>query len=178
MPRLLALSLVAAAVLALALTYLIVWPLRGSGPTGPFSARVMRAVDGDTLLVRLSSGERERVRVIGVDTPEDVAPGRPVQCWSRRAAAYTRGLVEGRLVVLTPGRERTDRYGRTLAYVARDDGVSLEEALLRGGYARTLAISPNVDRAAHYAALERVARAAGRGLWGACPDAASWADDR
>jgi micrococcal nuclease len=139
--------------------------------------RVERVVDGDTLIVRdLDGSHRTRVRVIGVDTPEDVAPGRPVQCWSRKAAAYTHGLLEGRVVVLTPGRERTDRYGRTLAYVDRDDGLSLEEALLRGGYARTLAIAPNTDRADRYAALERAARDAGRGLWGACPDAAVWAD--
>ena len=178
MPRLLALSLVAAAVLALALTYLIVWPLRASGPTGPFSARVMRAVDGDTLLVRLSSGERERVRVIGVDTPEDVAPGRPVQCWSRRAAAFTQRTVAGRMVRLVPGRERHDRYGRLLAYVRRADGLDLEVELLRGGFARTLAIAPNVDRAARYATLEIEARRAGRGLWGACPAAAEWAAGR
>ena len=179
MPRPLALCLVAAAALALALTYLLVWPLlRSSGPTGPLSARVMRAVDGDTLLVRLASGARERVRVIGVDTPEDVAPGRPVQCWSRRAAAFTQRALAGRMVRLVPGRERHDRYGRLLAYVRRADGLDLEVELLRGGFARTLAIAPNVDRAAHYATLEIEARRAGRGLWGACPAAAEWAAGR
>ncbi len=177
MPRPLVLGLIAAA--ALALTYLLAWPLlRPSGSTGPFSARVMRAVDGDTLLVRLASGERERVRVIGVDTPEDVAPGRPVQCWSRRAAAFTQRTLAGRMVRLVPGRERHDRYGRLLAYVRRADGLDLEVALLSGGFARTLAIAPNVDRAVRYATLEIEARRAGRGLWGACPAAAEWAAGR
>jgi micrococcal nuclease len=149
--------------------------LDDSGPSGPMTASVVRAVDGDTLIVRLDSGERQRVRVIGVDTPEDVAPGRPVQCWSRKAAAFTKAALEGRSVTLVLGREEQDRYGRTLAYVTRSDGFDLEVELLRGGYARTLEIAPNDDRAARYAALERTARRAGVGLWGACPDAVEWA---
>jgi micrococcal nuclease len=150
----------------------------GSGSSGPLSATVIRAVDGDTLLVRTDGGDRVRIRVIGVDTPEDVAPGRPVQCWSRRAAAFTQAALEGRRVTLVLGREREDRYGRTLAYVERTDGFDLEAELLRGGYARTLEIAPNDDRAPQYSALERTARRAGTGLWGACPDAAVWADSR
>jgi micrococcal nuclease len=144
----------------------------------PFSARVVRAVDGDTLVVQRGSDTPERVRVIGVDTPEDVAPGRPVQCWSRRAAAFTAKVMQGREVVLVPGHERHDRYGRTLAYVTRSDGFALEDALLRGGYARTLAIAPNIDREARYSRLELQARRAGRGLWGACPGALAWAAGR
>ena len=147
----------------------------GSGPSGPMTASVVRAVDGDTLVVRLDSGKRARVRVIGVDTPEDVAPGRPVQCWSRRAAAFTKAALEGRSVTLVLGREREDRYGRTLAYVQRSDGFDLEVELLRRGFARTLTIAPNDDRATHYRALERTARRTGAGLWGACPNAAAWA---
>jgi micrococcal nuclease len=72
-------------------------------------------------------------------------------------------------VELVLGRERRDRYGRLLAYVRVEHGVSVEDALLRGGFARTLTIPPNDDRASHYAALERRARAHGRGLWSACP---------
>jgi micrococcal nuclease len=175
-PRRLIACLAAAAALAAAVAYLAAGSLLGpSGPTGPFSARVVRAVDGDTLLVRLASGASERVRVIGVDTPEDVAPGRPVQCWSRRAAAFTQRMLGGREVRLVPGRELHDRYGRLLAYVRRSDGLDLEVELLRRGMARTLAIAPNVDRAARYATLEIAARRAGRGLWGACPAAAAWA---
>lgn len=147
----------------------------GDAPAGTYRGHVERVVDGDTLIVRRTSGERLRVRVIGIDTPEDVKPDTPVECWSRQAAAYTRAQLDGRDVVLTPGREAFDRYGRSLAYVERDDGFELERALLRGGYARTLAIAPNTDRAAEYATLERTARRAGIGLWGACPDAAAWA---
>lgn len=150
--------------------------LDDSTPTGPLTASVVRAVDGDTLIVRLASGERERVRVIGIDTPEDVAPGRPVQCWSRQAARFTSSALEGRGVTLVLGHETKDRYGRTLAYVSRPDGFDLEVELLRRGYARTLTIAPNDDRASRYDALERTARQNGVGLWGACPNAAIWAD--
>src|ERR1700712_5581422 len=87
--------------------------LDDSGPSGPQAASVVRVVDGDTLIVRTGSGDRERVRVIGVDTPEDGAPGRPVQCWSREAAAFTKRQLEGRDIVLVLGRETHDRYGRT-----------------------------------------------------------------
>lgn len=173
MPRLLLASLL---VICLSTAVGCAGIMDGSGSSGPMTASVVRAVDGDTLIVRLASGERARVRVIGIDTPEDVAPGRPVQCWSRRAAAFTKAALVGRSVTLVPGREREDRYGRTLAYVQRSDGFDLEVELLRRGLARTLTIAPNDDRAARYRALERTARRGGVGLWGACPNAALWAD--
>jgi micrococcal nuclease len=141
----------------------------GGSPSASSVARVVRVVDGDTIVASVG-GREERVRYIGMDTPEDVKPGTPVQCYSRRAAAENRRLVAGRRVRLVQDAEARDRYGRLLAYVrvagARQD---LEELLLRGGYARPLAIRPNVDRAAGYARLAAEARAARRGLWGACP---------
>jgi micrococcal nuclease len=99
-----------------------------------------------------------------------VRPNTPVQCWSRRAARFTAKLVTGRRLVLVLGREQRDRYGRLLAYVrvAGEPG-DLETRLLEGGYARPLAIPPNVDHAASYAALAAAARRAHRGLWGHCP---------
>jgi micrococcal nuclease len=166
MPRLLLLVLLAA--LAAMLLVLALRPSAAGRRT--LSARVLRAVDGDTLLVRLGGGARERVRLIGVDTPEDVAPGRPVECWSRRAARYTEDAATGRTVTLDVGREPRDRYGRLLAEV-RVEGAArnLEEALLAGGFARPLAIAPNVDHAPLYTRLALAARRAGRGLWAACP---------
>src|SRR5215470_10636722 len=115
----------------LALVWLAHRALRVPGPP-VLHGRAVRAVDGDTLVVALDGGIRERVRLIGVDTPEDVDPRRPVQCFSRRAAAFTARSVEGRRVELRVGREARDRYGRLLAYV-RVDGApaDLEDALLR-----------------------------------------------
>lgn len=141
----------------------------GGGAT--LTGRVVRVVDGDTIKVRLDRPLRtETVRYIGVDTPESVKPGVPVQCFAKAADAFNRHLVESRRVRLRPGRERRDRYGRLLAYVYAlgERPVFVNAALVRGGYARTLEISPNTDRAGLFAALERRAREAGRGLWRAC----------
>src|SRR3954452_22363345 len=86
-------------------------------------ARVVRVVDGDTIVASVG-GREERVRYIGMDTPEDVKPGTPVQCYSRRAAAENRRLVAGRRVRLVPDAEARDRYGRLLAFFCRGgDGV-------------------------------------------------------
>lgn len=136
-------------------------------------AVVLRVVDGDTILVRiLGAADRptrrtERVRYIGVDTPESVKPDAAVDCYGKEAAAYNRGMVDGRRVRLVPDREPRDRYGRTLAYVYLDDKFVNAE-LVRNGFARTLEIEPNTAKAAYLARLERVAIRTKRGLWGAC----------
>jgi micrococcal nuclease len=133
------------------------------------SARVVRVVDGDTIRVRLD-GRTERVRYIGVDTPESVKPGTPVQCFAKRAAAANAALVAGRSVRLVGDVEQRDRYGRLLAYVYREpDGAFVNAELVRDGYARTLTIAPNVAHARQFAQLARTARTSRRGLWAACP---------
>jgi len=131
-------------------------------------AEVVRVVDGDTIRVRFD-GRTERVRYIGVDTPESVKPGTPVQCYAKRAAAANAALVAGRSVRLVGDVERRDRYGRLLAYVYREpDGAFVNARLVRDGYARTLTIAPNVAHAHQFAQLARTARQSGRGLWSAC----------
>ena len=114
-------------------------------------------------------GRTERVRYIGVDTPESVEPGTPVQCYAKRAAAANAALVGGRSVRLVGDVEQRGRYGRLLAYVYREpDGAFVNARLVRDGYARTLAIAPNVAHAHQFAQLARTARQSGRGLWSAC----------
>jgi micrococcal nuclease len=131
-------------------------------------AQVLRVVDGDTIRVRLD-GHIERVRYIGVDTPESVKPGTPVQCFAKRAAAANAALVAGRSVRLVGDVEQRDRYGRLLAYVYREpDGTFVNGQLVRDGFARTLTIAPNMAHARQFAQLARTARARGRGLWTAC----------
>ena len=126
-------------------------------------------IDGDTVVVRLDSDEPVHVRLIGINTPEIAHFGKPGECFGGRAASMTRRLALGRRVLLQAGRERHDRYGRLLAYVRVVGGPDdLERTLLTRGAAHTLAIAPNIDRAATYAQLEATARRAGRGLWGAC----------
>jgi micrococcal nuclease len=143
---------------------------RGGGAGAPSfgSASVVRVVDGDTIKVRIG-GRTERVRYIGMDTPESVKPGTPVQCFAERAAAANAALVSGRTVRLVGDAERRDRYGRLLAYVYREpDGAFVNAELVRAGYARTLTIPPNVAHERDFARLADQARRAGRGLWRAC----------
>ena len=129
-------------------------------------ARVIRVVDGDTIVASIE-GDDEYVRYIGVDTPETVKPDTPVQCFGPRASAENHRLVEGRTVRLVFDAEARDDYGRLLAYVyAGSRFVNAE--LVRGGYARTLVISPNTSHAAQFHRLAAKAASAGQGLWGTC----------
>jgi micrococcal nuclease len=138
------------------------------GSSGSRVARVVRVVDGDTILVSVG-GRQERVRYIGVDTPETVKPNTPVQCFGKRASAFNHALVEGREVRLVADAEARDRYGRLLAYVYREpDDLFVNAELVRRGYATTLSIAPNVRFAARLHDLATAARRAGRGLWSAC----------
>jgi micrococcal nuclease len=157
--------------LLVALAVVVVLVARGgreSSRPGFGRARVLRVVDGDTIRVLLG-GRTERVRYIGVDTPESVKPGTPVQCFGERASRANAALVAGRSVRLVGDVEQRDRYGRLLAYVYREpDGAFVNAQLVRSGYARPLTIAPNVAHAAEFAQLARDARRAGRGLWSAC----------
>ena len=133
---------------------------------GASTARVERVVDGDTILVRID-GRSERVRYIGVDTPESVKPGARVQCFGKAAAAANRRLVAGRQVRLEYDAEPRDRYGRLLAYVYRD-ALLVNAELIRQGYGKPLEIAPNVAHAAELRRLAVSARRAHRGLWSRC----------
>jgi len=133
-------------------------------PRAPADAgtyRVVRVVDGDTILIP----PHEFVRLIGVNSPESVRPEHPVEPWGPEASDFTRKFVAGGSVQLTFDRERKDRFGRMLAYVWVD-GKLLNEELLRAGLARW-------ERNFHYAsemksrfrAAEQEAKQAQRGIW-------------
>jgi micrococcal nuclease len=141
----------------------------GVAPPGPvrgIQVPVVDIVDGDTIEV-LVNGTTEDVRYIGIDTPESVAPGEPVECYGRQASAANAELVEGENVRLEFDAERRDQYGRMLAYVYVDD-LFVNAELLREGYATTLTIPPNDSFAGRFDRLEQRAGNEGRGLWGAC----------
>src|SRR5689334_2887480 len=93
---------------------------REDEPRAPASAVVTRVVDGDTIEVWLD-GRTEDVRYIGVDTPETVKPGAPVDCFGPQASAFNHRLVEGKRVRLVFDVELRDVYGRLLAYVYLGD---------------------------------------------------------
>jgi len=138
-------------------------PERPGGPLPTAATRLcVRVVDGDTL--ELDGGER--VRLIGVDTPEAVDPRRPVQYFGKEASAFTRRMAQGRSVRLEYDQETRDSYGRTLAYVYLHDGTLLNSEIIRQGYGHAYTRFP-FRYQAEFLALEREARAQGRGLWAA-----------
>jgi len=139
----------------------------GTEPSQVLTGVAVRAVDGDTLEVRLDDGDVETVRLIGVDTPETVKPDTPVQCFGPQASAFEHRHTEGKRVRLLVGVEPRDFYGRLLAYVFVDDRF-LEVELLRRGLARTLTFHPNDRFAPRFEKLERIAAKRGKGLWNAC----------
>lgn len=143
----------------------------------------MRAIDGDTIEVRVTSrvpgpgagraavGQIVGVRLLGIDTPESVDPNRPVECFGTEAAAATAALLEGRTVRLIKDVEDVDAFGRRLRYVYMSHEMA-NARLVVNGYAESLTYPPNVRHAAMLGQLQSYARAQGRGLWneGACGD--------
>ncbi|MCE5301586.1 MAG: thermonuclease family protein [Planctomycetaceae bacterium] len=145
------------------------WPSRTpwDQPTQPVDAslhRVARVVDGDTLV--LADG-KQRVRLIGADTPETVKPNWPVEPWGPEATAFTRKfLADGQNQVrLEFDAERHDKYGRLLAYVWCDDRM-LNEELIRAGLARAeLWYRYAEAKKERFRRAESEAKAARRGIW-------------
>ena len=121
---------------------------------------VVRVINGDTVML---DGD-ERVRLIGVDTPESVDPRRPVQRFGKETAAFTRRMVEGRLVRLEYEQTRMDHYGRTLACVYLKDGRLLNAEIIKEGYGFAYTKYP-FRFMNEFRLLEREAREARRGLW-------------
>jgi micrococcal nuclease len=164
-----ALSRAACATLAVALLGSAGWGWRSGGHgAAKFDATVVHDVDGDTIVVAFG-GRDEKIRILGADTPETVDPRKPVQCYGPEASAHTKArLPPGTRVRLETDVEKRDKYGRLLAYVYVG-GVRYDDELLSLGYARLLIIAPNGVHAREMLKEELAARAAGRGLWGACP---------
>lgn len=142
-----------------------------AGSTVRQRGRVIRVVDGDTLEVRLSSGARRTVRMLGIDTPE--VYGGTTQCGGPQASrSLVRLLPRGTAVRLISDntQARTDRYGRILRYVERlRDDRDMDRAQVRRGWARVY-VYDNVPftRVASYRKAQRSAQAADRGIWGLC----------
>jgi micrococcal nuclease len=137
--------------------------------TAAGTATITRVVDGDTVRARVD-GRDERVRLIGIDTPESVKPNTPVQCFAREASARTKALLpSGTAVRLERDVEQRDRYGRLLAYMYRaSDGLFVNLTLAREGYAVPYTFPPNVAHARDFVAAADTARTQARGLWRSC----------
>lgn len=134
------------------------------------TATVERVTDGDTIQVSGGDIGNESVRLIGIDTPEVDGPYTRAECFGAKATDRARELMPvGTKVELVLDVQERDRFGRVLAYVYRvRDGRFVNAAMVRGGFATAITIPPNVEHADRLRQLERDARDARRGLWGAC----------
>jgi len=149
----------------------------GLSPRGPVvtDAPVLRVVDGDTIHV-LVAGRDTTVRLLGINTPETVKPGSPVECFGPEASAHMKDALKGQRVTLEfdDSQDRVDRYGRTLAFVwltAPSGGMDLVNLdLVAQGFAYQRQYGPNpVSWQPQLESAQRAARSTGIGLWGACP---------
>ncbi len=140
----------------------VLWggPVAGPAETGRELYRVLRVVDGDTIVVEGG----EHVRYLGVDAPE--THGTP-ECYGREATERNRQLVEGKRVRLEADRRDRDRYGRLLRWVWVD-GTLVNEQLIREGYATVYRDEPAAKYMDRLLAAEAEARGRGAGLWSAC----------
>jgi endonuclease YncB( thermonuclease family) len=152
--------------LVLLLLALAVAALAAPGSQAWFTKRgtVVNVVDGDTLDVRMRSGERERIRLVGIDTPE------VGDCYADRATRRARALAARKQVVLQGDRTQSirDRYGRLLAYVDLPGAVDLGRRLVLGGFAKVYVYDRPFRRLAGYRRAESAAKRLRRGLWAGC----------
>jgi micrococcal nuclease len=146
--------------ISLTIVLLLLWP--------PFfhaqTLKCTRVVDGDIII--LNNGEK--VRLIGVDTPETKQPNKPVEYFGKEASAFTKRMVEGKEVRLEYDVQARDQYGRLLAYVYLEDGTLLNAEIIKGGYGRTYTKFP-FKYWEQFSQHEKEARENKRGLWAKKP---------
>jgi micrococcal nuclease len=133
--------------------------------------QVLRVVDGDTIDIAMD-GKHERVRLIGINTPESVDPRKRVECFGHEASARASKLLEGRKVIFEPdgSQDVRDKYGRLLGYIKRDDGFFYNLEIIRDGYAYEYTYQSAYKYQDEFREAEKFARENKRGLWadGAC----------
>ncbi len=126
------------------------------------TARVTRVIDGDT--IEIEGGQK--VRYIGIDTPETVDPRREVGCLGKEASLRNSELVSNQLIYLEKDVSETDRYGRLLRYVyLATESASVNEQLVAEGFATVVSYPPDVKYQEKFRVAEATAREAKRGLW-------------
>jgi micrococcal nuclease len=138
-------------------------------PAVEANATIERVVDGDTVIVSIY-GSSERLRLIGIDTPETVKPNTPVQCFGPEASAFTKSLLpKGTAVRVVRDVEARDAYDRLLGYIYRaDDALFVNLEIVRQGYANLLTFPPNVAHVDEFRVAAEAARTAHLGLWSSC----------
>lgn len=138
------------------------------GPVDPGFYRVVKVNDGDTITVEMGPNE-EKIRLLGVDTPETQHPSKPVQCFGKAASEFTKKLVGTNPVRLEadPINDNRDRYSRLLRYVYLPDGRMINLELVKQGYGFAYTSFP-LEKSEEFKSLEIQAKKENRGLWGGC----------
>ena len=133
------------------------------------NATMVSVVDGDTIEVNIK-GHRERVRLIGIDTPETKKPNTPVQCYGPEATKFTKSLLPSDTPLhLERDVVARDDFGRMLAYVyVAGDGEFVNLTIITRGFARPLTIPPNSSHSNELIEAARIAEAGNIGLWARC----------
>lgn len=136
-----------------------------AAPTPPGFSLVTRTVDGDTFVADVN-GVEEKVRMVGIDTPEAVDPRKLVQCFAHEASARLHELINGQPVRLVSDAKSADRdrYNRLLRYVYAQDGTLVNAEMINEGYARAYT-KFKFEKPVEFLKLQTAAHAAGRGLW-------------
>ncbi len=134
-------------------------------------AEVVKVVDGDTIDVQMN-GVVERIRLIGIDTPETKDPRKPVQCFGPEASKKAKDLLSGKKVFLEADASQGDRdkYGRLLRYVFLEDGTDFNWFMISEGFAREYTYKSPYKHQAQFRQAEINAHFSKKGLWSACPD--------
>ena len=125
------------------------YPTMPQGIQGP--STVIKVVDGDTIWVD-ANGKRQKIRMIGLDTPESVDPRKPVQCFALEASAQAKTILGGQSVYLEtdPSQDTFDKYGRTLAYVWTASGRLFNLDMIADGYAHRVHLRPALSLSAGF----------------------------
>jgi micrococcal nuclease len=127
---------------------------------------VTKVVDGDTFWADDKTSKGIKVRLIGVDAPESRKTfKKEIGYFGKEAKAYLTNLLDRKSVRLEFDLNRTDQYGRTLAYVFLQDGTFVNAELVKNGYAMVMTVPPNVKFADEFVKLQQEARENKRGLW-------------
>lgn len=128
---------------------------------------VSRVVDGDTIEVT-KDGVKEKVRLIGINTPETVDPRKKVECFGKEASAHAKELLTGKQVKLVTDDTQTkyDKYGRLLAYVYSDDGLFVNKHMIVEGYAYEYTYTVPYIFQKEFKEAQKQAEIEGKGLWG------------
>lgn len=134
----------------------------------PGTYRVAKFEDGDTITVDMN-GTLERIRMIGVDTPETQDPRVPVQCYGKAASEFTKNLIGANAVRLEadPTNTNRDRYNRLLRYVYLPDNRMVNAEIIKSGYGFAYTLFP-FEKLEEFRTYQNQAREQNLGLWGAC----------